>query len=301
MNIFKVLAAAPREKFREDFMSALLGYLMHPKTEHGLDRLFLERFVKEVAGVDSVDVIRQFNATPNEELLCALEEYVTSKREESEEAFVDIVYFFGEYVFAIENKIYDGSIAENQLQREYYGLCQKYPDKIIILTYLVPHISPGAKAEYDNLKSIIEKPHICALITWADTICDIIDEILSDKSSDIPIFTNYILESVRDFVKNSFCGYEFICNQSVSDYGRQYNGRALYNLLCQPGNEYLYIGKQEVEQKLRNMSISEIDNTEFWLNDKPSNKKSSWITAVKYKEIYEEQEQKHDSRIAEKI
>ena len=301
MNIFKVLASAPREKFREDFMSALLGYLLHPNLEHGLDRLLLERLIGEVTGSDSADVIRQLNATPNEELLCALEEYVTSDGGEKSEAFVDVVCFFGDYVFAIENKIYDGSITENQLEREYFGLRQNNPGKRIIMTYLVPYISPGANAEFNNLENIVEEPHTCALITWSHTIYDIINGMLSESPTRMPSCTKYILESMCVFIKDSFSGYEFICNPSDTDYGRRCTGRAIYNILCQPGNEHWYIGKQEIKQKLRDMSISDIDNTEFRLNDKPSKKESSWITAAEYKEAYEGQERKHEHRIAKKV
>jgi len=205
LNIFKVLAS--RKKFPEEMTSVLFGWLMHPEMEHGLGRLFLECFVKETTERNDSDVARQLNTTPDDEVKCVLEESVPN-------ALIDIVYLFGGYVFAIENKIYDGSIEEKQLQREYYGLRRKYSDKRIILVYLVPDISPMASIEYDALVNIVEQTHICALATWSDTVCDIVDNIFRDETTrtitPIPEETKLILNSLKAFVKDGFYGYDFI-------------------------------------------------------------------------------------------
>jgi len=72
-----------------------------------------------------------------------------------------------------------------------------------------------------------------------------------------------------------------------SDYGRTLKGLQIYNTLCQSDNACMYIGKQDIELKLRRMNRNEIDNTSFRLNDKPSSKSSSWIRGDKFKRIYE--------------
>ena len=104
MNIFKVLAS--RTSFKEDLTSVLLGWLMHPDMDHGMGRLFLEHMVIAVAG-DNSDMVQQLKDTPDDSIRCTLEEYVNT-------ALIDIVYFFGDYIFAIENKIRDKSIRKNQ-------------------------------------------------------------------------------------------------------------------------------------------------------------------------------------------
>jgi len=72
-----------------------------------------------------------------------------------------------------------------------------------------------------------------------------------------------------------------------SEYGNKLKGRRIYEIVSQPGNEYLYLGKQDIEMKLRRMSKDEIDYTSFHLNDKPSSKGSSWIRGDRFKQIYE--------------
>jgi len=72
-----------------------------------------------------------------------------------------------------------------------------------------------------------------------------------------------------------------------SEYGKTFKGSRIYAFLCQPGNEYMYIGKQNIEQKIRSMSKMEMENTSFYLNDKPSSKSSSWVRGDKFKQIYE--------------
>ena len=284
MNIFKVLAS--RKKFPEEMASVFLGWLMHPEMEHGIGRLFLERFINEVVKNIDSNILHQLNATANDKIKCSLEENVTT-------AFIDIVYFFGDYIFAIENKIYDGSIEENQLQREFHGLRHKYPDNKIIMVYLVPDKSLGADTEYSSLVKIVESPHICALVTWADTVCNIINGILTDEGANIinpiSISSKNILKSLCTFVRDGFYGYNFIAPRDGSNtyYGREYQGREIYAIICQSYNVEQYIGKQNIEAKLLGWSINKINVESFWLNDKPSSKESSWITGEKFKQIYE--------------
>jgi hypothetical protein len=165
-----------------------------------------------VGSID-IDVVHQLKSASDDEIKCSLEDNVST-------AFVDIVYFFGDCVFAIENKIYDGSVMENQLQREYNGLRSKYPDKKVILVYLVPYMSASASIEYNSLADIMEKPHISTFVTWADTICGIIDKIISENNdggiTPIPESTIYILQSLANFIKDEFFGYEFITPRAGS-------------------------------------------------------------------------------------
>jgi len=211
MNIFKVFAS--RKKFPEEMMSVLAGYLIHPNMEHGLGRSFAERLLKEVVGENNTDIIHHFNATPDEKIRCSLEENVNT-------AFIDIVYFFGDYILAIENKIYDESVEEDQLEREYLGLIKKYPKYKIIMVYLVPYISPGAKYEYKALEQIVEFPNKSSIITWSQTITKIINEIITDielsLNKVIPTKTHLILESLNAFIKDKYCGYNFVIRKGVN-------------------------------------------------------------------------------------
>jgi len=211
MNIFKVLAS--RKKFPEEMMSVLLGYLMHPEMDHGLGRRFIKRLLLKIVSDSNSELISQFNTLSDDKITCSLEENVNT-------AFVDIVYFVGDHVIAIENKVYDESVDEGQLEREFEGLRKKYPTRKITMVYLVPHISPSVKAEYGNLVNIVRLPHSCVLITWESTLIDIIKDLISEDSKNnvtpFPEETLYILESIRSFVKDKYNGYNFVIRKGVN-------------------------------------------------------------------------------------
>ena len=275
MNIFKVLAS--RKKFPEDMTSVLLGWLMYPDAEHGLKRMFLERFINSVTTKDN-DIIHQLESTPDEDIRCSLEENVST-------AFIDVVYFFGDYAFAIENKIYDGSVEEKQLQREYTGLRKKYPDTKIFIVFLVPDINPGVDFEYNNLKNIVETPHECSLVTWSDTICNIIDDILNDATISIVEQTRFILESLRVFIDDGFYGYDF-ADRGSSNGTRSNYPRSTFAELKKKTQGF--VGVALGSAGLLKMSKEEILNKGFQYDNSYECSRQYWLPLHEFLQLVEQ-------------
>ena len=269
MNIFKVLSS--RKRFPEEMSSVLLGWLFYPKSEHGLGRLFLEWFVDSVVGSVDIDVVHQLKAASDDEIRCSLEDNVGT-------AFVDIVYFFGDCALAIENKIYDGSVMENQLQREYNGLRSKYHNKKIILVYLVPDMSASASVEYNSLAGIMERPHISAFVTWSDTICDIINKIVLENSkknvTPISESTMYILQSLAAFIKDEFYGYDFIIPRAGSGTHSNFPRSTFEELKCKTHG---FVGVALGVTGLLKMSKEEILSKGFQYDDSLECNRQYWL------------------------
>ena len=208
MNIFKVLAT--RHTFKEEQMSTLLAWLMHPKEAHGLGSLFYGRFIKAVIGDKNPDLAQRLTDLPCDMIKCSLEEHVRGMKKG---AYIDIVYFLDDVLIAVENKIYIGSIEKGQLVREYNGLRKKYDDKKIIMVYLVPDIIWQSDEEYNSLQNIVIATDMRAIISWSDTICSLIEGLLSDVEAcalePIPINTKLTLESLLEFVQDNYAGCDF--------------------------------------------------------------------------------------------
>jgi len=203
MNVFKVLAA--RKRFPEEMSSALIGWFLHPNSEHGLGRAFLSRFVNALEMTGS-DLAQQLKILSDNEILCNLEEDVGTSQ-------IDIILFLGDFVLAIENKIHDEAIAFGQLQKEYDGLLQKFPDKTVVLVYLVPYIGGCADTEYNSFVKYVKPPHSSILLTWAVTISGIIHDILHESSANkslVPQRTSVILQMLHEFIIDRFRGYDFM-------------------------------------------------------------------------------------------
>ena len=277
MNIFRVLASG--ETFSERLLSCFLGWLMHPKMDHGLGMLFIERFIKKVAGDNDPEIIRQL--MESDDLRCSLEEHVGIAR-------IDIVYFFGDYVIAIENKLYDGSVSEGQLLREYTGLCRRFPEKKIIVTYLVPYKSIKTIKEYDSLTAVVSPPHGSALVTWSETIQEIIDSILEDdvskKIKPLSDDVKFTLESLSDFIENNFRGYDFI-ERSVSDTQSDYP-RLTFNELKEKTDGY--VGVARGLPGLFRLTGDEIQRENgFQFDDSPDCTRQYWLPIDEFLAIAE--------------
>lgn len=209
MNIFKVIASG-KKPFFEEQMSSVLAWLLHPQMEHGLGKELLERFLKE-CGVDAR--IRQGFRSGDyaDNVRCELERSVDG-------AFIDIVYAVGDLVIAIENKIYEGSVTEGQLQREYDGLRKQIDDETIIMAYVTPD-EMCARQEFNNLRLPDLAPEQSqggdykVLLTWETTICNIIESLLTDEASGriepVPEYTRHTLKALLAFIRNGFSGYDF--------------------------------------------------------------------------------------------
>ena len=215
MNIFMILASAPRVKMPEEQMSALIGWLLHPDMEHGLGSILLERFLMKSIPEDKTEIINDILSMPAKAIKWSLEHNITV-------ALIDIVYLFGDYVIAIENKIRYQSITDGQLCTQYEGLCKKYPDKKIIHIYLVPNKSTKATTEFGRLSAITKSSDICMFATWMGTVIDVIESVLTDEKSGLiePLSKDikYILDSLISFINNNFIGHDFSYEKEAAKY-----------------------------------------------------------------------------------
>ena len=250
MNIFKVLAA--RKRFPEEMSSALLGWLLHPNSEHGIGRSFLNRFLLSLGNVGTI-LIKQLNDLTDDEVSCNLEEDVGSSQ-------LDIIVFLGDCVLAIENKIHNEAVAFGQLQKEYEGLLQKFPDKTVVLVYLVPDKSSAADAEYRGLIKIVEHPHSSVFMTWLDNISGILHDILHDEPKDnnmIPQETSVVLQMLHEFVIDRFKGYNFMHRVKRSGEYSRYSYAELTKM------EYGFVGVENGTSGLMKLSKEAIQGRMF--------------------------------------
>lgn len=263
MNIFKVLAS--RQRFPEPQMSVLLGWLMHPKMEHGLGKHFLEHLISDIINDDKSEILQQLSNSTADDVVCIFEDTVNAT-DGTYLSRLDIVCTFGDYVFAIENKLYDESIEDGQLQREYTGLCVKYPDKKIFLVFLVPEKSPLAEDEYNSLLSIVDKPNRSFFVIWSETVCRVVDHFKENANKhSMPFQTAYILDSLREFIKDDFDGYDdFIQRRGWNGTASDFPKCTLEELRTKTKG---FVGIAAYYAKLKNMSKSDLLKATFQYDD----------------------------------
>lgn len=246
MNIFKVIASS-NKSFREETASAVLLWLLNPSMDHGLDHVFLKKFIQQVA--DSVDSKELQTESENLKIYFRGENDSESNISFNLEydvgsAFIDIVLFFDNWVIAIENKIYLQSATDGQLQREYDGLIKDLQESEnndelsevppVTMIYLVPYfessmdgkIPAKLQNEYDSFKKRKDrKDDSLQRVTWqknnigVPSIFSMIENILKDEMNGnidpIPAYTKDTLKALKVFISNDFQGYTYESNTST--------------------------------------------------------------------------------------
>jgi hypothetical protein len=209
MNIFKVLASAPRDRFAENQVSAFLGWILNPYMDHGLGYEFLTQFLERIKAGDEIIERLKLSITDknkNAEVKVFLEH-------ELGEAIIDIVIIIdAQYCISIENKIYSFAASnEEQLKIQYECLRndERHKDQKKIMVFLVPKEGGTlVENEYNNLA--VEKPDTKIKITWADIACDIQDILNKEQNCEISPLNDYLrhtLKAFTVFVKGNFRGY----------------------------------------------------------------------------------------------
>jgi len=228
MNIFKVLASG-KKSFQEETASAILMWFLHPSMGHGLGYSFLSKFISEIS-----------ISLNSSELLALAEKLKPRMRgeygsqetrwfnleENVDNAFIDIIIGIDDWIIAIENKIYPGSISMGQLSREYEGIKVKkeFCDKKILMVYLVPVEEDSemheGKIEKEFNNFLVSESHFKILVTWqrnkidnAPSISELVSEILAEESKGMidPIseYTRHTLKALISFISNNFSGYDY--------------------------------------------------------------------------------------------
>jgi len=199
LNIFKVLASG-RYPFKEEEASALLGWLLSPRMDHGLGFLFLKQFLGEVAHAVRGDGHRPQAASSLLDLRDRLDlrlrdtptgqspGWIDTERGVSVWSSleypvvgsqIDVLLGIDDWLFAVENKIYSSSAQDTvQLRDQYEGLVKKRKSdtegtaKRIVIVFLVPYNVPDARlmAEYSGLDwaHISDPNDLKCLLSWQE-------------------------------------------------------------------------------------------------------------------------------------
>jgi len=236
MNIFKAMASG-KDKIRENQMTAILAWLLHPQMEHGLGYEFLNRFIQSVTEkgdriYTKADKLKQRLRGENvNKFLLEIEDYVKSddiEDIESTAAFLDIlVKIDDDWIIGIENKIKADSVIEGQLNREYRGLVETYgkENNICILIFLVPINKDGklpdkVKRECTNFCNEHNHPNdFLKIMTWQKgtegypSTVTLLKRLLLDeaigKTSPINEYTKHTIKALIRFICDDFKGYDY--------------------------------------------------------------------------------------------
>lgn len=188
MNIFEALSRG-KGCINEENTSSLLAYFLDPKENHGLGTSFLESFLDclnideneiKLTDIDNFEIKLEFNVK-------------TCKN-----CYIDMVFEINNHIIAVENKIFESSKKNGQLQNEYDGLKKSnyYSEtlKPIIMCYLVPKDCNECK----NVNT--SENDICMPITW-DKLIKVLRKLLQKENHAIinPI-NEYTKQTIKAFI-----------------------------------------------------------------------------------------------------
>jgi len=239
MNIFRIIASG-KHKFREEFVSAFLAYLLSPKMDHGLGSTFLSMLLNGIAQKNGISEIKNlemqiegkfrddiFQATARHPLV---EIEFPYPRENCGKGFIDIVLRCDNWFIMIENKIIADSMTKEQIKEQYEGLrCvlknQGLSDVRVLAIYLVPAI--GNTEEWrlsqdflDEINFSLADGDFASLVSWQPTkdedglsIVGIVRDLLAKESQGIvpPIGyeVRHSLLCLIDFALGQFRGFPY--------------------------------------------------------------------------------------------
>lgn len=148
-NIFEILNISNNEIRHSNF----LGWILNPKGNHGLDDLFLKRFLRDI-----------FSSEINNEVLqIEVSELDYSDIEIRREwKNIDLLIMFSDIVVCIENKVHSKEHS-NQLQRYKETIAEEFPSKRKVYVYLTPYGENSSDEEnyiplsYENIESNLNR------------------------------------------------------------------------------------------------------------------------------------------------
>lgn len=259
MNLFKVIASG-KKPFFEEQASAVLSWLMNPQMEHGLGYEFLTKFLDKLHGGTDLDNLRSGLVTrlrdggeKESDWICKLEDAVPGS------TFIDIIFILnGEWLLAIENKIYAQSAAkDHQLIREYEGLSRRedYKKYKKVLVFLAPsseediNLNDALDLEYNELELSRMSGCFKRLMTWqkskivdiatgspTPSIVEILQELLVEESlgkiNPLSEYTRHTLKALIMFINSGFSGYDYEAqNHGSSGINPKADGKASFQEL----------------------------------------------------------------------
>lgn len=174
-NIFQILNISRTEIRHSNF----LKWLFDPNANHGLGKMFLIKFLREVAISDTAIDIDEF------EINDLNYNNVEIRREWNN---IDLLIIFDNAVFCIENKI-DTKDHSNQLSKYKRIIEDQFPKRKKIYVYLTPN--------GDEPKSIVGKEHY--VLYSYQIIIEHLENILEVHEKSI---NSIVAQYIRDYVNN---------------------------------------------------------------------------------------------------
>ncbi len=251
MNIFETLNHG-KGCINEENISSFLAYLLDPNEDHGLETVFLEKFLNKLNLSDG-----EIKTTDMNNLDITLE-FPADKR------YIDIVFETSEHIIAIENKILEKSKQNGQLQDEYNGLKisdeYKNSNKAILMIYLVPE-DKGEKIELDKSRNDDYK-----LLLWQDVIKDVLMDILNDetqgKINPIYDYTKHTIKAFINFLNSTLNPLGFKCNGKNYRIFKYSSGKILVQEETENTWKDVKSSKAIVRDKLRELNLYEEGTTQ---------------------------------------
>jgi hypothetical protein len=217
MNIFTALCQG-RGNLNEENMSAMLGYLLSSTQSHGLDNVFLYKFLNTIA--DNGNLI-DLNELLNSSIKISEEiSFEQPYNHNEHRRYVDIeIKIFDEsynnelYRIIIENKIKPSSSSINQLKEEYEAVKSDIKENDgcsnpkVIMIFLTPTgAHDNLSKQYNNLTEDILGNDVKIWMHWADdenTVTDILRNILKEETEvQINPITDYTKHTIKAFIRH---------------------------------------------------------------------------------------------------
>jgi hypothetical protein len=213
INIFSALSQG-KGKLNEENLTAMLGYLLNPKSEHGLSDLYLRRFLMSLSNKDDSDysIILDKNYSLDITFESPYEYNGKTRRID-----IDLKFFVEDVELLrvlIENKVRASSADKSQFLEEYQGACanieEDEQDELeLLMVFLTPSITDDRlRNEYNALEEpMLKKNHFKKWIYWDNidevgTVTHDLKQILIDENM---MCINPIAEYVRHTIKAFVC------------------------------------------------------------------------------------------------
>jgi hypothetical protein len=278
MNIFKVIASAPRTKFAENQVSAFLGWILNPYMDHGLSHEFLIKFLEKIGVQKDIIVHLKPNITGKNES-ASIEVFFEY---EAGDQIIDIVVIIDKkYCIAIENKIASTSSRGEQLKMQYECLVEdeRHKDQEKTIVFLVPP-KEGKPIEDEYRKLTVKSPDRKVKVTWKD-IAEIIRDILTkEQNGEISPLTEYLRHTLKAFVvfaNDEFKGYETPNSDNGSMNPKADKGRLSFEEI-KNDNTITFVGVARGITGLCQMDFENVKSSKFQCTTNREKPNNFWLT-----------------------
>ncbi|WP_421774370.1 PD-(D/E)XK nuclease family protein [Gracilimonas sp.] len=212
MNIFEVLNQG-NSRLHEPSISAMLGYLLDTRRDHGLGDTFFREFLSLLNREINDSRFNEYLEKPFIDTDVLLEEPYELNNSTK---YIDIQISIlnkdvqenrqEDFRIIIENKIKDSSVSEGQLESYYQAIVE---DESVIDNLAIVYLTPfskrtSLKSEYKNL-NLRDPKHLKAWIKWNDNdhgIIKILRKILKKESvGEINPINEYTRHTIKAFIQ----------------------------------------------------------------------------------------------------